>query len=47
VAAVAGARERLAYLRALANPDRSYLVARGSTPFTYLRTAARRVGQGR
>jgi hypothetical protein len=47
VVAVAGARERLAYLRALAHPEHSYLVARGLTPFTYLRTAARRVWQGR
>jgi hypothetical protein len=47
VAGVVGARERLAYLRALAQPERSYLVARGLTPFTYLRTAARRVWKGR
>jgi hypothetical protein len=47
VAAVPGARDRLAYLRALARPEHSYLAARGLTPFTYLRTAARRVWQGR
>jgi hypothetical protein len=47
VAAVAGARERLAYLRALVRPDRAYLDARASTPLRYLRTAARRTWQRR
>lgn len=47
VAAVAGAKERLAYLWALARPEHSYLVARGLTPFTYFRTAARRMWPGR
>jgi hypothetical protein len=47
VAAIAGTTERLAYLWALARPERSYLVARGMTPLSYLRTAARRIWQGR
>lgn len=47
VAAVAGANERLAYLWALARPEHSYLIARGLTPFSYFRTAARRMWPGR
>jgi hypothetical protein len=41
VVAIRGAGERLAYLRALARPQPDYLLARGSSPLTYLRRAAR------
>ncbi|HWG73750.1 MAG TPA: nucleotidyltransferase family protein [Acidimicrobiales bacterium] len=37
VVAVAGGRERLAYLRSLASPQDSYRAARGGSPFTHLR----------
>lgn len=47
VVAIAGTKERLTYLRALARPDHSYLAARGLTPLSYLRTAASRVWSGR
>jgi hypothetical protein len=47
VAAVAGARERLAYLRALARPQPAYLAARGSSPLAYLGNAARQIWKGR
>lgn len=43
MAAVPGVAERLAYLRALARPQQSYLVARGWSPRSYLFTAARRI----
>jgi hypothetical protein len=46
VVAVAGAGERLAYLRALARPQPAYLGARGSSPLAYLRKAARRTWEG-
>lgn len=47
IAALHGARERLAYLGALARPQRPYLDARGSSPLNYLRTAIRRIRDDR
>ncbi len=47
VVAVAGAGERLAYLRALARPQPAYLAAREMSPLGYLRKAARRTWESR
>ncbi len=47
VVALAGAGERLAYLRALARPQPAYLAARGLSPLAYLRKAARRTWESR
>jgi hypothetical protein len=43
VAALPGVRERLTYLRALAQPQGAYLTSRGVSPVAYLQTAARRI----